>query len=435
MPVDMSGSLGSMPPGTTEAGAVPAGERHNKTPVFVTGVTDTRGFLAWLRTSCPSSLSAQMKGEKLMIAPGTADGFRATLSSLRSHDGSKGVTFHTFSHPEDRCVRLLVKNLGRQMPESVVREVLEALGIRVQGVMQLRSGLRDQDAARDRSLTPQFVVSVARGPEVQKLRSLSELYGLRVSIETYVAPKAPLQCKRCQRFGHTQRNCGYKPRCGACGEPHPSGDCSTPKQQLKCCTCGGNHTANYRGYAKWKEAKAALTKRTPAPRVHMNGATDCSASVQATRSEPSAEQKSLGPEWSHLVRGGRVVKPTTSSQPQPTLKPAAAPKQDKAPASRKEVKATQPAVSAPQQARTKKQAMNCKSSPRPKKPNSAPIPPPNQSPIKEISDLFDSLPVNVCVELTRRLLTAVPTLPLGAARSRAVLKIVILFVAEYGKTP
>jgi hypothetical protein len=51
------------------------------------------------------------------------------------------------------------------------------------------------------------VVSVARGPEVQKVRSLSELCGLRVSVETYVPPKAPLQCKRCQHFGHTQRNC------------------------------------------------------------------------------------------------------------------------------------------------------------------------------------------------------------------------------------
>jgi hypothetical protein len=119
---------------------------------------------------------------------------------------------------------------------------------------------------------------------------------------------------------------------------------------------GGNHTANYRGCAKWKEAKAALTKRTPAPRVHMNGATGRSASAQATRAEPSAEQKSLGPEWSHVVRGVQVVNPTTPSQPQPTLKPAAAPKQGKAPASRKEVKATQPAVAAP----TKKQAMTGK---------------------------------------------------------------------------
>ena len=81
----------------------------------MTGITETR-FLAWLRTLCPSCLSAQMKGEKLIIVPGSADGFRATASALISLDGSKGVTFHTFSLLEDRCVRLLVKNLGRQMP-------------------------------------------------------------------------------------------------------------------------------------------------------------------------------------------------------------------------------------------------------------------------------------------------------------------------------
>jgi hypothetical protein len=75
-----------------------------------------------------------------------------------------------------------------------------------------------------------------------------------------------------------------------------------------------------------------------------------SASAQATRADPSAEQKSLGPEWSHVVRAGRVVKPTTPSQPQPTLKLTAAPKQGKASASRKEVKAAQPAIAAPQQA-------------------------------------------------------------------------------------
>jgi hypothetical protein len=75
---------------------------------------------------------------------------------------------------------------------------------------------------------------------------------------------------------------------------------------------------------------------------------------------------------------GRVVKPTTQSQPEPTLKPAAAPKQGKASTSRKEVKATQPAVVAPQQAPMKKQTMNGKSSPPLKKPNPNPIPPHNQ---------------------------------------------------------
>jgi len=40
-------------------------------------------------------------------------------------------------------VQLLVKNLGRGTPESVVWEELESLDIRVQGVTQLRSGRRD----------------------------------------------------------------------------------------------------------------------------------------------------------------------------------------------------------------------------------------------------------------------------------------------------
>jgi hypothetical protein len=57
-----------------------------------------------------------------------------------------------------------------------------------------------------------------------------------------------------------------------------------------------------------------------------------------------------------------------------------------------------------------------------------------QSPIEEISDLLDNLSLKACVEITRRLLTSVPTLPVGPARSPAVLKMVILFVAEYGST-
>jgi len=108
-------------------------------------------------------------------------------------------------------------NLGRGTPESIVREELKYLNIRVQGVTQLQFGRRVPDPAKDRRTTPHFIVSVARGPEVSKVPSLSELCGLPVSVESYMAPKGPLQSKRCQRFGHTQRNCLYTLRCVACG--------------------------------------------------------------------------------------------------------------------------------------------------------------------------------------------------------------------------
>jgi hypothetical protein len=184
--VPIHGPLCGMPDGTTQSAqvatnsAAPAAERQNKTPIYVSGVKDTRGFLTWLRASFHSGLSAQIKGEKLMLVPRTAEGFRATVSALRSFDGSKGVSFHTLTLPEDRCARLLVRNLGRHMPVGVVREELENLGICVQGVLQLCSGRRDQEAAKARPLTPHFIVSLARGPNVVKLRSLTELWGLRV---------------------------------------------------------------------------------------------------------------------------------------------------------------------------------------------------------------------------------------------------------------
>jgi hypothetical protein len=99
---DISGPLCCMPVGATTYAQVasnsadPASEGH-KTPIYVTVVTDTRGFLIWILASCPSGVSAQIKGEKLMLVPRTAEGFRAAVSALRSLDGSKSVSFHTFS--------------------------------------------------------------------------------------------------------------------------------------------------------------------------------------------------------------------------------------------------------------------------------------------------------------------------------------------------
>jgi hypothetical protein len=98
-------------------------------------------------------------------------------------------------------VHLSLKNIGKRMPEAEIQDKLEALHINVQTFMQLRSKRRDQDPEKDRPVTPHFIVSVARDPDVAIVRSLTDIGGLRA---TYNASKGPLQCKS-QRFGHTQR--------------------------------------------------------------------------------------------------------------------------------------------------------------------------------------------------------------------------------------
>jgi hypothetical protein len=91
---DMSGPLSDMPIGTTNRAQVAntclqPGECLNKTPIFISGAGDTLAFLAWLRAACPDGLTAQLNAEKLMFVPSTADGFRATVSALRSLDGGR----------------------------------------------------------------------------------------------------------------------------------------------------------------------------------------------------------------------------------------------------------------------------------------------------------------------------------------------------------
>ena len=94
-----------------------------------------------------------MKAEMLVVVPATDDGFRGAVSALPSLDGKSGVTFHTYSLLEDRCVRLLIKNFGRRIPESVVLEELRSLDIHGQGMMQFGFSRRDQDPAKDHSPT------------------------------------------------------------------------------------------------------------------------------------------------------------------------------------------------------------------------------------------------------------------------------------------
>ena len=149
---------------------------------------------------------------------------------------------------------------------------------------------------------------------MSRVRSITELCGLRVSVESYLAPKGPTQCKRCQRFGHTQLNCGYAPRCIACGGYHLSGGCSNPREQPQCCDCGSNHIANYRGCVKWKDAKEALAKQAP-QRAPRNAATGHPTAPKAQQAGPTAEQLALGEGWSHVARGGRVAKATATTPP------------------------------------------------------------------------------------------------------------------------
>jgi hypothetical protein len=229
---------------------------------------------------------------------------------------------------------------------------------------------------------------------MSRVRSITDFCGFRVS-DSYVAPKCPLKCKRCQRFGHTQRNCGYAPRYRRVrGLPIIRGS-STPREQPQCCGFGGTHTANYRGCIKWKEARDVLEKQAP-DRPGKSADTGHPADPKAQRAGPSVKQMDLNEGWNHVVRGDRVVKATTTPTPNPNRNPPPvkeAPKQPKVTATRNTAGPKKPepkstAAAKPAAGKSKKKAKPWL--PKPIPPNwwtSPKVPPPRsrKSPISLIT--------------------------------------------------
>jgi hypothetical protein len=346
------------------------------------------------------------------------------------------VSFHTFSLSEDRCVSLLIKSLFARMPEAQIREELAAMHIDVQGVMQLRSRRRDMEKDRDRPLTPNFIVSVAQGRDVAKVRALTDICGLRVKVETYVAPKWPMQFKRCKRVGLTQRNCGHAPRCLASWDAPKAGSCATSKEHLKCCSCGGNHTANYRG-CKWKEAKAAAAKRVKGERGRKDGVSTRLPAPSSALAKSFPEQENLGPACNHVVRGCRVIKAKAAENPAPTPPGAverterrAVTKDGNAKPARPLVKVAKPTPPAPKRiapAPKKTTPSAKKTAPAPKKidPTQGSVTGPGHH--RSPGEPPDPGLRRVDMPSSRR----GPFPSIRGARSRAVLKNVILFIAEY----
>jgi len=61
------------------------------------------------------------------------------------------------------------------------------------------------------------------------------------SVRPYSFP--PLQCYRCQRYGHSADGCTSKRRCLVCAGEHHYRECTS--KQPKCANCGGPHKANF----------------------------------------------------------------------------------------------------------------------------------------------------------------------------------------------
>ncbi|CAH2018056.1 unnamed protein product [Acanthoscelides obtectus] len=126
--------------------------------------------------------------------------------------------FFTYQLKEDRMDQRVIRGLPREMSVNDIKEDLVSQGIADAEVQQMTSRTTKKPL-------PLFLVKT-KMPE--KLAEIQRLAMLTVSFERKKKSSEPSQCYRCQRYGHTQRNCRLAERCVKCGEDHNSTSCSLP---------------------------------------------------------------------------------------------------------------------------------------------------------------------------------------------------------------
>ncbi|XP_071041837.1 protein FAM200C-like [Parasteatoda tepidariorum] len=71
-----------------------------------------------------------------------------------------------------------------------------------------------------------------------KVYFTDKIRDIPVSVERFHGGRRPIQCFRCQAFGHTQISCSSPPKCMKCAEGHHSFQCKKPRDTpATCCNC------------------------------------------------------------------------------------------------------------------------------------------------------------------------------------------------------
>ncbi|XP_071442845.1 uncharacterized protein [Hetaerina americana] len=261
--------------------------------------------------------------------------FRAVSTYLRS----KGLEHYTYTLKSDKKPHFVLRGLPNNTPIDSIEEALADLGFPTDQVVQLKSTRPSpiQQAERNaiRAVNPDaelpaipprdlplFQVRLQDSSRQDEFLQTSSLLHLRTNVEPFRQPVGPPQCLSCQRYGHTHKTCGLRPRCVKCAGDHHYKDCVKPKDvPAKCVNCGGPHTANYRGCVVHRElmlkirAKRDAINTTFRPTATPSIPRSSFPPLQnAWHSRPNPSNNSLQPE-------SNANQPQTSQQTSPSTHP------------------------------------------------------------------------------------------------------------------
>lgn len=172
-----------------------------------------------------------------------------TYSVLAKFLETRNVSFHTYQLSKDKCFRVVLRGMHYTAPLDDIKDELKEMGHVVLRIHNISNRVTKEPYNL-------FFLDLQRSINNKDILTLQYLLNAKISFEMPYVKKEIIQCKRCQRFGHSKAYCRHPFRCVKCTGDHSTPDCPKKDGNLtpaKCVHCQEAHPANYKGCHVYRE--------------------------------------------------------------------------------------------------------------------------------------------------------------------------------------
>ena len=166
-------------------------------PIFINDVIDIQTMTKSLeRDISKEDYNLKITNNQVKILPTNPEAYRKLTKTLRALNA---LAFHTYQLKEERPFRVVLhRNIHHSADIDELKTELSKLGHEVINVSNIRHRVTKDPLSL-------FFIDLKQKPNNKEIYNTSRLMNAIVKFEPPQIKKEIVQCKRCQRYGHTQK--------------------------------------------------------------------------------------------------------------------------------------------------------------------------------------------------------------------------------------
>lgn len=218
--------------------------KKDRVPLITTEWLNTTELAAEMKKRGLAVVLKRLAFEKQSIRCADMATHSAVMAALRELQ----VSGFTYTAPENKTYSFLLRGLCRPAAKEQLEDYMKMIKEEILEFSGVSVNVKTFNASVPEMRNPEYNTFLVTAPSTEGKRAVTQLRYINYHVVSWtnLRKKRATQCMRCQRLGHSARNCLYDYRCIKCTTGHEHGKCQKlPNDPADCCNCGQQHPANY----------------------------------------------------------------------------------------------------------------------------------------------------------------------------------------------